>query len=66
MHIGEILANRYVVIEKLGWGHFATVWLCKDFKHHTHVAVKIQKSSPNYTQAALDEVEVLQKVSNMC
>lgn len=62
MHIGEVLINRYVVIQKLGWGHFSTVWLCKDFKFDTYVAVKIQKSSPHYMEAALDEVEVLQKI----
>jgi serine/threonine-protein kinase SRPK3 len=54
VHIGEVLNNRYVVIQKLGWGHFSTVWLCKDFKYKTYVAVKIQKSSPHYMEAAFD------------
>ena len=62
VHIGEVLINRYVVIQKLGWGHFSTVWLCKDFKFDTYVAVKIQKSSPHYMEAAFDEVEILQKI----
>jgi serine/threonine-protein kinase SRPK3 len=56
VHIGEVLINRYVVIQKLGWGHFSTVWLCKDFKFSTYVAIKIQKSSPHYMEAAFDEV----------
>ncbi len=63
MHIGEILLRRYVVIQKLGWGHFSTVWLCKDFKHETYVAVKIQKSASHYLEAAYDEVEILQRVA---
>jgi serine/threonine-protein kinase SRPK3 len=54
VHIGEVLNNRYVVIQKLGWGHFSTVWLCKDFKYKTYAAVKIQKSSPHYMEAAFD------------
>ena len=58
------MLNRYAVIQKLGWGHFSTVWLCKDFKHNTFVAIKIQKSSPNYMDAAFDEVEILQKCEN--
>ena len=62
VHIGEVLINRYIVIQKLGWGHFSTVWLCKDFKYNTYVAVKIQKSSPHYMEAAFDEVEILQRV----
>lgn len=26
--IGDLFHNRYHVVRKLGWGHFATVWLC--------------------------------------
>jgi len=63
VHIGEVLLERYVVIQKLGWGHFSTVWLCKDFKYDTYVAIKIQKSAPHYLEAAYDEVEILQRVA---
>lgn len=49
--------NRYVLIQKLGWGHFSTVWLAKDFKYENYVAVKIMKSAPHYIEAAYDEVE---------
>ncbi|CAD8199089.1 unnamed protein product [Paramecium octaurelia] len=63
VHIGEVLLNRYVVIQKLGWGHFSTVWLAKDFKYDTYVALKIQKSASHYLEAAYDEVEILQKVA---
>eukprot|EP01017_Pseudomicrothorax_dubius_P032811 TRINITY_DN4333_c0_g1_i5.p1 TRINITY_DN4333_c0_g1~~TRINITY_DN4333_c0_g1_i5.p1 ORF type:complete len:380 (-),score=34.15 TRINITY_DN4333_c0_g1_i5:39-1178(-) len=63
VHIGEVVLNRYVIIQKLGWGHFSTVWLAKDFKYDTYVALKIQKSSPNYLEAAYDEVEILQRVA---
>jgi len=41
MHIGEVLINRYVIVQKLGWGHFSTVWLAKDIKFNTFVALKI-------------------------
>jgi len=47
----------------LGWGHFSTVWLAKDLKHNTFVALKIQKSAQNYIEAAFDEVEILEQVS---
>jgi serine/threonine-protein kinase SRPK3 len=46
------MINRYVIIQKLGWGHFSTVWLAKDFKYDTYVAIKIQKSAPHYMDAA--------------
>ena len=45
MHVGEVMINRYVIIQKLGWGHFSTVWLSKDIKYDTYVAVKIQRSA---------------------
>ena len=28
--IGDIFNGKYVVLQKLGWGHFSTVWLCAD------------------------------------
>ncbi len=31
--IGDAFSDgRYVVVRKLGWGHFSTVWLAKDHK----------------------------------
>jgi serine/threonine protein kinase len=61
VYVGECLIGRYVVLQKLGWGHFSTVWLCKDLKYDTYVAIKLQKSASHYLEAAFDEVEILQK-----
>ena len=61
VYVGECLIERYIVLQKLGWGHFSTVWLCKDVKYNTYVAIKIQKSASHYLEAAFDEVEILQK-----
>lgn len=63
VEIGDLFINRYHVVQKLGWGHFSTVWLCKDTTHGTYVALKVQKSAPNYTEAALDEIDLLLKIS---
>ncbi len=41
VHVGEIFLDRYITIQKLGWGHFSTVWLSKDAKYDTYVALKI-------------------------
>lgn len=31
VHIGDTFSNeRYVIVRKLGWGHFSTVWLARD------------------------------------
>ncbi|KAJ3243257.1 serine/threonine protein kinase, CMGC group [Chytriomyces hyalinus] len=70
--------GRYSVIRKLGWGHFSTVWLAVDKREHTKsesddappstshtnnvVALKIVKSAQHYTETALDEIKLLEKV----
>ena len=64
IEIGDLFNNRYLVVQKLGWGHFSTVWLCLDRTHGTYVAMKVQKSAANYTEAALDEIELLLKISS--
>lgn len=46
IYIGQVISDRYVVLEKLGWGQFSTVWLCKDIKRNTFIALKILKGSP--------------------
>lgn len=63
VHIGEVLINRYVILQKLGWGHFSTVWLARDTAFKTFVALKVQKSASHYQEAAYDEVEILEQVS---
>lgn len=31
VNVGDLFADgRYVIVRKLGWGHFSTVWLAKD------------------------------------
>jgi hypothetical protein len=69
----------YVIIKKLGWGHFSTVWMVHDHKPEKpvtqwssdpryessfqYVALKVQKSAEHYTEAALDEVELLDSIA---
>jgi serine/threonine-protein kinase SRPK3 len=63
VHIGDSFSDgRYTVVRKLGWGHFSTVWLAKDTKLLRHVALKIVKSAPRYTETALDEIKLLQRL----
>ncbi|CAG8685511.1 15750_t:CDS:2, partial [Funneliformis caledonium] len=61
--VGDIFNDgSYTVVRKLGWGHFSTVWLAKDNHHNRHVALKVVKSAPHYTETALDEIKLLQKI----
>lgn len=51
-----------MIVRKLGWGHFSTVWLAKDEHTNKHVALKVVKSDGHYTETALDEIQLLQKL----
>lgn len=63
IQVGDTFKDgRYVIVRKLGWGHFSTVWLAKDTKcGHKHVAMKVVRSAKHYTEAALDEIALLQR-----
>ena len=63
VNVGETFKDgRYVVTRKLGWGHFSTVWLARDTKTGKHVALKVVRSAAHYTETAVDEIKLLNKV----
>nr|KJB16715.1 hypothetical protein B456_002G244400 [Gossypium raimondii] len=65
VRIGDTFKNgRYVVQSKLGWGNFSTVWLAWDTQLSRYVALKVQKSAKHYTEAAMDEITILQQIAD--
>ena len=50
------------MVRKLGWGHFSTVWLSRDTVTGRHVALKVVRSAAHYTETAIDEIKLLQKI----
>uniref|UniRef100_T1IHV6 non-specific serine/threonine protein kinase n=1 Tax=Strigamia maritima TaxID=126957 RepID=T1IHV6_STRMM len=67
VQIGDIFNQKYLIIRKLGWGGFSTVWLCWDlydvkcqFK-----ALKIVKSAECDTRAALNEINLLKRTREL-
>ncbi|XP_050228562.1 uncharacterized protein LOC126677811 [Mercurialis annua] len=65
VRISDTFKNgRYVVQSKLGWGHFSTVWLAWDTHKSLFVALKVQKSAQHYTEAAMDEITILQQIAD--
>ena len=55
----EIIDNKYIVLKKLGWGHFSTVWLALKLQDKKLYALKIQKSANKYSESAEEEEEIL-------
>lgn len=65
--VGEKFKDgRYTVLHKLGWGHFSTVWMVQDKQTGQQAAMKVVKSAAHYTEAAHDEVTLLQQVGGRC
>jgi serine/threonine-protein kinase SRPK3 len=57
------LDNKYLILRKLGWGHFSTVWLAIKIQDRQLYALKVQKSAEKYTESALEEEEILYDVA---
>ncbi|KAI9805386.1 MAG: serine/threonine protein kinase, CMGC group [Phylliscum demangeonii] len=61
--VGEAFKDgRYIVTRKLGWGHFSTVWLSRDTTTGKHVALKVVRSAAHYTETAVDEIKLLNRI----
>lgn len=63
VQIGEKFKDgKYTVVRKLGWGHFSTVWLSRDNNSGKHVALKVVRSAAHYTETAIDEIKLLNRI----
>ena len=60
----EIIDGKYIILKKLGWGHFSTVWLALKLSDKKLYALKVQKSAEKYTESALEEEEILYDVAS--
>eukprot|EP00796_Vickermania_ingenoplastis_P012913 gene12913-8770_t len=64
---GSLVENRYVVIQKLGWGEFSTVWLAYDTRYYAYkrtaresfVALKIAKCHRSVAENTAYEINLL-------
>ncbi|EGD72229.1 CMGC/SRPK protein kinase [Salpingoeca rosetta] len=61
--LGDKYKSKYLVVKKLGWGHFSTVWLVEDSNSTNFYAMKIVKSASHYTEAAQDEIKLMREVA---
>ncbi|KAL9106518.1 MAG: hypothetical protein Q9187_008548, partial [Circinaria calcarea] len=56
-------ADKYVVLRKLGHGTYSTVWLAKDSRTNSHVALKILQALSFRSEEDSFEIKMLKKIS---
>jgi hypothetical protein len=59
--IGEVLANRYCILHKLGWGGFSTVWMAYDMQEKKDVALKILTSGRDGDRVIFAQNEIIRR-----
>lgn len=52
VHLQDVYDSRYLIVHKLGFGGFSTVWLARDSVEDDWVALKILASEPSTTSIA--------------
>jgi dual-specificity kinase len=60
--VGENLTPRYRILSKMGEGTFGQVLECWDLENQEAVAIKIVRSLQKYREAAMIEIDVLQRL----
>ncbi|KAG2325046.1 hypothetical protein Bca4012_039534 [Brassica carinata] len=61
--VGDTLTPRYQILSKMGEGTFGQVLECFDNKNKEAVAIKVIRSVPKYREAAMIEIDVLQRLT---
>lgn len=60
---GDYLNGRFVIVKLLGQGTFGKVVEVVDEAYNTHVAVKIIRALPKYSDAGMEEIRILEAIS---
>ena len=60
---GEVLKNRYLIIKKLGYGSFSSVWMAYDVESNTLVAIKI--INPQDYKEGMLELQTYKKLNEL-
>ncbi|XP_057434656.1 serine/threonine-protein kinase AFC3 isoform X4 [Lotus japonicus] len=62
-HLGENLTPRYKILSKMGEGTFGRVLECWDRQTREYVAIKVIRSIRKYRDAAMLEIDVLERLT---
>lgn len=65
VRIGEIMASKYRILGKLGYGAHSTSWLCRDIRQDGFVAVKVCTRETNRIQQNQRELRFYEHVSSI-
>ena len=60
---GEVLKNRYLIIKKLGYGSFSSVWMAYDVESNILTAIKI--INPQDYKEGMLELQTYKKLDNL-
>ncbi len=60
---GEVLNNRYLILKKLGYGSFSSVWMAYDIDDNILVAIKI--INPGDYKEGMLEIKTFKKLDNL-
>ena len=62
-YYGEVLKNRYLILKKLGYGSFSSVWMAYDVDENKLVAIKI--INPQDYKEGMLELQTYKKLDNL-
>ena len=54
--------SKYIILKKLGWGHFSTVWLAFNTEDKKLYALKVMRANPRYERVGFDEQELIRVI----
>ncbi|PGH10044.1 CMGC/SRPK protein kinase [Blastomyces parvus] len=63
-HIGEVLADRYQIVGKLGYGVASTVWLGRDLQESRYVSLKISTAQYSTRNNEIDIYKQLESAAS--
>jgi serine/threonine-protein kinase SRPK3 len=63
-NIGEIVDSKYIILKKLGYGHFSTVWLAFNLNDKKLYALKMLRAQKKYVEHGYDEEELCRRISD--
>ena len=62
--IGDVINNQYMLLHKIGWGSFSSVWLTYDILDDKFYALKIQ--TPDDYDEGIKELKIYDMIQNIC